>query len=106
MLLPYSAAQIARLTVNWEIFNENFVKIDEGYGQTNKHGNDSWAYNQRGIDFIMRDQYGYDHAVQEQLFQSSPRDKFQRIILKPAANDNYPFSTGRTYTRCFCAYSF
>ncbi|MBK8474643.1 MAG: CotH kinase family protein [Sphingobacteriales bacterium] len=83
----------------FEMFNENFVKIDEGYGQTNKHGNDSWAYNQRGIDFIMRDQYGYDHAVQEQLFQSSPRDKFQRIILKPAANDNYPFSTGGAHIR-------
>ena len=83
----------------FEMFNENFVKIDEGYGQTNKHGNDSWAYQQRGIDFIMRDQYGYDYAVQEQLFQASPRDKFQRIILKPAANDNYPFETGGAHIR-------
>jgi hypothetical protein len=83
----------------FEMFDQNFVKIDEGYGELNKHGNDSWAYSQRGVDFIMRDQLGYDYAVQEQIFQSTPRNKFQRIILKPAANDNYPFQAGGAYIR-------
>ena len=37
------------------------------------------------------DQFGYNHALQDKLFMTKDRDKFQRIILKAAANDNYPF---------------
>lgn len=75
-----------------EIFNPDFDQVSETFGDFNKHGNDSWAYDQRGIDYIVQDEYGYDYAVKSDLFDHSitQRDKFQRLILKAAANDNYP----------------
>jgi gliding motility-associated-like protein len=76
-----------------EYFDHNGVFKTESYGLTNKHGNDSWAYNQRGIDFVSHDQYGYNYALVDQIFNVSPRDEFQHIIFKAAANDNYPLST-------------
>lgn len=75
-----------------EYFDELGVLKTEGYGQTNKHGNDSWAYAQRGIDFIARDEYGYNDALKHKIFNQKNRNKFQRLIIKAAANDNYPFS--------------
>lgn len=63
----------------------------ESYGESNKHGNDSWFYNQRGIDFISYDEYGYNDALKHQIFNSKPRTEFKRLIIKAAANDNYPF---------------
>ena len=81
-------------TIEW--FDKNGVLIDKGSGEFNKHGNDSWAYDQRGFDFVMRDQFGYNHALQDKLFDTKSRDKFQRVIVKAAANDNYPFSFGGT----------
>lgn len=74
-----------------EYFDVNHVFKTETYGTTNKHGNDSWSYPQRGIDFVSRDQYGYNYAVRNKLFPNKSRKEFQRIILKAAANDNYPF---------------
>jgi gliding motility-associated-like protein len=76
-----------------EYFDHNGVFVTETYGKTNKHGNDSWAYDQRGFDFVTRDQYGYNYAFIGQIFNSKPRTEFQRLIFKAAANDNYPFST-------------
>lgn len=76
-----------------ELF-DNFQLVAEGVGDYNKHGNDSWAYDQRGFDFIMRDQLGYDHALQHQIFEEKSRDKFKRIIVKAAANDNISFEDG------------
>ena len=55
------------------------------------HGNDSWAYDQRGFDYIMRDQFGYNYAIRDKIFMTKDRDKFQRLILKAAANDNFSF---------------
>jgi len=78
----------------FELFEEDGSFIDEGEGDFNKHGNDSWAYNQRGFDFIMRDQYGYNGRVNHQIFHESSRPKHQRLILKPAASDNYSFEDG------------
>jgi len=74
-----------------EYFDENGVMQTEGTGNYDKHGNDSWAYDQRGVDFVMKDQYGYNYALKYQLFANKTRDKFQRIILKAGASDNYPF---------------
>ena len=82
-----------------ELFEDNGMFIDEGQGDYNKHGNDSWAYQQKGVDFIMRDQYGYNGDLSHQIFPSTPRTGFQRIILKPASNDNYPFETGGAHIR-------
>jgi len=83
----------------FELFEDNQVFIDEGQGDFNKHGNDSWAYQQRGFDFVMRDQYGYNNDIAHHIFPESTRGKFQRLILKPAANDNYPFSSGGAHIR-------
>lgn len=78
----------------FELFDKNMTLLAETTGEYNKHGNDSWAYSQRGIDFISRDEYGYNHAVNHQIFDSRDRESFQRLILKAAANDNYPFEDG------------
>lgn len=78
----------------FEYFDENQILVSEGDGHFNKHGNDSWAYAQRGFDFIMKDQMGYDYAIRHQIFQNKSRNKFKKIIVKAAANDNYPFADG------------
>lgn len=80
-------------------YYENGVLQAKVTGEFNKHGNDSWAYNQRGIDFVSRDEFGYGDALRYQIFASRTRDKFQRIIFKAAANDNYPFETGGAHIR-------
>ncbi|MCX7728028.1 MAG: CotH kinase family protein [Bacteroidia bacterium] len=74
-----------------EYFDVNHVFKTESYGTSNKHGNDSWSYPQRGIDFVSRDQYGYNYALRAKLFPNKSRKEFQRIILKAGASDNYPF---------------
>jgi gliding motility-associated-like protein len=81
-----------------EYFDNTGTFKTESYGTSNKHGNDSWSYPQRGIDFVSYDQYGYNYALLDQIFNSKPRDEFQHIIFKAAANDNYPFETpGSSY---------
>ena len=82
-----------------EYFGADGILIDEGTGDYNKHGNDSWAYDQRGIDFIMRDQEGYNHAIQYPIFRGKDRDKYQRLIIKAAANDNVSFENGGAHIR-------
>jgi gliding motility-associated-like protein len=77
-----------------ELFESDGTLADEGMGYYNKHGNDSWAYDQRGIDFVMKDQYGYNYAVKHKIFTNKERKKFQKIMLKPAANDNVSFENG------------
>lgn len=84
----------------FELFEQDGSFIDEGDGDFNKHGNDSWAYDQRGFDFIMRDQFGYNDAVKHQIFPlDTDRDEFQRLIIKAAASDNYPFEPGGAHIR-------
>jgi hypothetical protein len=84
---------------SFEYFNEKNEKVDEAVGDYNKHGNDSWAYAQRGIDYICRDEYGYDSDIDDEIFAVSDRSEFQRLILKAAANDNYPFQNGSAHIR-------
>jgi len=76
-----------------EYFTNTGALLCKTYGNTNKHGNDSWSYPQRGIDFVSHDEYGYNYALLGQVFNSKPRTEFQHIIFKAAANDNYPFET-------------
>ncbi|MFZ9612619.1 MAG: CotH kinase family protein [Crocinitomicaceae bacterium] len=83
----------------FELFEETGLFEDESEGDFNKHGNDSWAYQQRGFDFVCRDQYGQNGDIDHQIFPESTRDGFQKLILKPAANDNYPFSSGGAHIR-------
>jgi len=77
-----------------EYFESNGVFMAETYGDANEHGNDSWAYAQRGIDFIARDQFGYSDDLDYPIFHRKSRQKYQRLIIKAAANDNYPFANG------------
>ncbi|PCJ80865.1 MAG: hypothetical protein COA57_14685 [Flavobacteriales bacterium] len=83
----------------FEYFDKSGLMVTEATGDFNKHGNDSWAYDQRGLDYITRDQYGYNHALQHKIFSTKKRKKFQRIILKAGANDNYPFENGGAHMR-------
>ncbi|MBI4648836.1 MAG: CotH kinase family protein [Bacteroidia bacterium] len=78
----------------FEYFDANQAFVEDATGDFNKHGNDSWAYDQRGFDFIARDQYGVNNAIHQQVFRIKDRDEFQRLIFKAAANDNYPFEDG------------
>ena len=78
----------------FEVFNASGVLVDEAVGEFNEHGNDSWAYSQRGFDYITRDQYGYNYAINNKLFTTKDRESFQRLILKAAANDNYTDAPG------------
>lgn len=78
----------------FEIYNSDGSLFDKARGEFNEHGNDSWAYAQRGFDYITRDQFGYNYAIKGDVFNDVDRDRFQRFIVKCAANDNYPFSYG------------
>ncbi len=83
-----------------EYFESNLTQIDEGTGITNKHGNDSWAYDQRGIDIVLEDEYGYNNALHDYIFrEKTSRNEFQKLIVKAAANDNYPFEPGGCHMR-------
>jgi gliding motility-associated-like protein len=78
-----------------EYFDENKNFVYEAYGWANKHGNDSWAFDQRGIDFKADDEFGYHYTNPGQFFDDpklgvSSRTRFDNIILKAAASDNYP----------------
>ncbi len=84
---------------SFEIFDPQGNFLEEAVGEYNKHGNDSWAYGQRGIDYITRDQFGYNNAIHQQIFHQKERNHFQRLILKAAANDNYPFEEGGAHIR-------
>jgi len=74
-----------------EFFDRNQIQRFESYGEVDPHGNDSWAYPQKGIDFVVRDQYGYDEEIDHRIFETKPRQRFQRIMFKAGASDNYPF---------------
>ncbi|MCD6018016.1 MAG: hypothetical protein K0S53_1137 [Bacteroidetes bacterium] len=84
---------------HFEYFENQAFKT-EGYGLADKHGNDSWAYDQRGIDVETYDEYGYNNAYKHQFFTDpnmndvSPRKEFQHVILKAAASDNYSAENG------------
>ena len=52
---------------SFELFEADGTFIDKGEGEFNKHGNDSWAYAQRGFDVVMRDQFGYNGDIDHQI---------------------------------------
>lgn len=78
-----------------EYFGPDGQLRDEATGHFNEHGQDSWAYQQRGFDYIARDQTGYNDAIHYPVFHATPRDKFQRLIIKALAGDNCPFGPGQ-----------
>ncbi len=78
-----------------EYFGPNGVLRDEAVGTCDEHGQDSWAYDQRGFDWVTRDQYGYNDAIHYPIFRTKDRDEYQRLIIKAAAGDNYEFGPGQ-----------
>lgn len=82
-----------------EYFNAAGELKDKAMGNFNKHGNDSWAYAQRGVDWIGRDQFGQNDGMGFKVFRTKNRNHFQRLILKAAASDNYPFENGGAHIR-------
>lgn len=78
----------------YELFEEAGNQVSEGEGYYNKHGNDSWAYDQRGFDLVVKDEYGITNAIRHPVFPTKNRDEYQRLIIKAGANDNYPFANG------------
>ena len=65
-------------------------RLDYGYGEYNKHGQDSWQFPHRSFDYIARDEMGYHAAIEEKLMELSDRDSYQRIIIRASGDDNYP----------------
>lgn len=74
----------------FEYFNASGQRTTIGYGEFNEHGQDSWVHDQRSIDYVSRDECGYNYAIREPIIPITDRDEFQRIILRAAGDDNYP----------------
>jgi len=62
----------------------------KSYGELNSHGQDSWALDQRSLDWVSRDEMGYSKTLNEKLFDYSDRDDYQRFMLRASGDDNYP----------------
>jgi hypothetical protein len=83
-----------------EYFGKDKQLIDRVYGELNSHGQDSWANDQRSLDWITRDEFGYTDVIEAKIFSGSPRDEFQRIILRASGDDNYPAANRSTNEGC------
>ena len=73
-----------------EIFGTDLDSKTRSYGELNSHGQDSWANDQRSIDWVSRDEFGYSNALKEKFFDKSAREEFQRMIFRASGDDNYP----------------
>jgi gliding motility-associated-like protein len=85
---------MAEIYSTLEYFDANEVFQFETYGEVNGHGNDSWAFPQKGVDFITKDEEGYDNEMDYAIFDGTSRPSYQRLIIKAGASDNYPFAWG------------
>lgn len=74
----------------FEYFLQDQSQGSKGYGEFNPHGQDSWKNKHRSIDFQMRDEFGYNSAIKEKIFDLSDRNEFQKVILRASGDDNYP----------------
>ncbi len=72
-----------------EYFDKNKVRQFKVEGGIKGHGNDSWYYEQKGMRFYVRDEYGEASKIEYPLFSSSDRTKFDCVILRAAGSDNY-----------------
>ena len=82
--------------VSVEFFDEAGVRQWQLEGEMRRHGNDSWAYNQRGMRLHVHDEYGYANKIDHQMFSVKDRTDFDVIIIKAAGSDNYPGSPAPT----------
>ncbi|MCH2021156.1 MAG: CotH kinase family protein [Saprospiraceae bacterium] len=79
---------------SFEFYDESKQFQFEMEGDFRGHGNDSWAFSQKGIRFYTRDQYGYANKIDHKIFPTSPRTDFDVLILRNAGSDNYPGGSG------------
>ncbi len=75
---------------SFEYFSKDGKLVATSYGELDSHGQDSWVNPQRSIDWISRDECGYNSGIPTKLFNYSDRADFQRIILRASGDDNYP----------------
>lgn len=73
-----------------EYFDVGGVRRAESFGSLNRHGQDSWILPHRSLDWVSRDEMGYNKAVDTKLFNYSDRTEFQRFMLRASGDDNYP----------------
>ncbi len=99
MLDLFGGNQFLRPLGHFEYFESDGQFVDGNFGDFNKHGNDSWNYAQRGVDFISRDDYGYQRRLEHKFFETSDRTRFRRLMVKAAANDNFPGEPGGAHIR-------
>lgn len=78
------------ITCSFEYFDQNQNFVLEYEGRAQRHGHDSWAYPQKGFKVYAKDEYGYENTMEHKFFETSLRDKFDMVILKAGASDNYP----------------
>lgn len=90
----------------FEYFNADGIRTTFGYGEYNKHGQDSWVHPQRSIDYITRDECGYNYAIREQLIPFTDRDEYQRIIIRAHGDDNYPGNDTAAHLRDYFIQNF
>ena len=69
---------------------EDGERLAASYGELNRHGQDSWILPHRSLDWISRDEMGYNKAVKAKLFNYSERDEYQRFMFRASGDDNYP----------------
>ena len=81
---------VNEIRTSFEYFNADGSFEQELEGDMKGHGNDSWAFAQKGIRFYARDKYGYDHEIDHQVFPEKERESFDVLILRNAGSDNYP----------------
>ena len=73
-----------------EYFNADKEREAISFGSLNRHGQDSWQLDHRSLDWISRDEMGYNKAVEAPLFHYSDRDEYQRFMFRNSGDDNYP----------------
>jgi len=77
-----------------EYFNKDKERAAVGYGDLNRHGQDSWVLDHRSIDWITRDEMGYTSAINAPIFSKKERDQYQRFMFRNSGDDNYPAISG------------
>ena len=73
-----------------EYFNLDKEREAVGFGSLNRHGQDSWVLDHRSLDWITRDEMGYEKAINAKLFGYSERDEYQKFMFRNSGDDNYP----------------
>lgn len=77
-----------------EYFDKTHTFRFEVEGQTRKHGNDSWAYPQKGFRFHVKDESGVAADIDYPLFTTTAKDTFGVILIKAAGSDNFDGNGG------------